>query len=71
MASSIWFILQKFLIFFASLWKWLTTPFDLSKYDFIKNILYGIGLTELTPLGFFSVSFFSILIIYKIVRLFI
>lgn len=71
MASSIWFVLQKFLMFFASLWNWLTTPFDLSKYKIIQDILYGLGLSELTPLGFFSVSFFSILIIYKIVRLFI
>lgn len=71
MGSSIWNVLQKIVIFFANLWNWLTTPFDLSDYKFVSNILYGIGLTELTPLGFFSVSFFSVLLIYKLVRLFI
>lgn len=71
MGTAIWNVLHKILMFFANLWNWLTTPFDFSNFKFFEDILYSIGLTELTPLGFFSVSFFSILIIYKIVRLFI
>lgn len=71
MGSAIWNVLQKLIIFFANLWSWLTTPFDLSDFKLVEDILYKIGLTELTPLGFFSVSFFSVLLIYKLVRLFI
>lgn len=69
MASSIWNVLYKILMFFAGLWTWLTTPFDLSGFPLVKHFLYTIGLSELTPLGFFSVSFFSVLLIYKLVRL--
>lgn len=69
MGTAIWNVLYKILIFFAGLWNWLITPFDLSNFKIVEDILYSIGLTELTPLGFFSVSFFSFLLIYKLVRL--